>query len=84
MGMAMFVTGLAIGPGMIVANLFVEQVSPTARLTEAFAWLGSAMATGAAIGSIIAGYLVDEYGVRGGQVTSVVAGVACGVIVTLG
>lgn len=84
MGMAMFVTGLAIAPGMIVANLLVEQISPVSRLTEAFTWLGSAMATGAAIGSIIAGYLVDEYGVRGGQWTSVVGGVACGVIVTLG
>lgn len=84
MGMAMFITGLAIAPGMIVANLFVENISPASRLTEAFTWLGSAMATGAAIGSIIAGYLVDEYGVRGGQWTSMVGGVACGVIVTLG
>lgn len=84
MALAVFITGLAISPAMIVANLFVEQVSPTSKLTEAFAWLGSAMATGAAIGSIIAGYLVDEYGVRGGQWSSVVAGVACGLIVTFG
>lgn len=84
MALAVFITGLAISPGMIVANLFVEQVSPASKLTEAFAWLGSAMATGAAIGSIVAGYLVDEYGVRGGQWSSVVAGVACGLIVTVG
>lgn len=84
MAIAVFITGLAISPGLIVANLFVEQVSPHDKLTEAFAWLGSAMATGAAIGSIIAGYLVDEFGIRGGQWSSVVGGVACGIIVTLG
>lgn len=84
MALVMFITGLAISPGMIVANLFVEQIAPQSKLTEAFAWLGSAMATGAAIGSIIAGYLVDEFGVRGGQWTSVAGGVACGIIVTLG
>lgn len=84
MGLAVLITGLAISPGMIVANLLVEQVSPQAKLTEAFAWLGSAMATGAAIGSIIAGYLVDEYGVRGGQWSAVVGGIACGLIVTFG
>ena len=84
MALAVFITGLAISPGMIVANLFVEQVSPSSKLTEAFAWLGSAMATGAAIGSIIAGYLVDEYGIRGGQWSAVGGGVACGLIVTFG
>ena len=84
MAAAVFVTGLAISPAMIVANLFVEQISPPSKLTEAFAWLGSAMATGAAIGSIIAGALVDEFGIRGGQWTSVGGGIACGVIVTGG
>lgn len=84
MALAVFITGLAISPGMIVANLFVEQVSPSSKLTEAFAWLGSAMATGAAIGAILAGYLVDEYGVRGGQWSAVAGGMACGLIVTFG
>lgn len=84
MAMAVFITGLAISPGMIVANLFVEQLAPSSKLTEAFAWLGSAMATGAAIGSIVSGYLVDEFGIRGGQWSAVAGGVACGLIVTLG
>ncbi len=84
MALAVFVTGLAISPGMIVSNLFVEQISPANKLTEAFAWLGSAMATGAAVGSIVAGYLVDEWGVRAGQWSAVVGGIACGLIATLG
>lgn len=84
MAISVFLTGLAISPGMIVANLFVEQIAEPSQITEAFAWLGSAMATGAAIGSIIAGYLVDEFGYSGGQWTAVAGGVACGLIVTFG
>lgn len=84
MAVAVFITGLAISPGMIVGNLFVEQLAPPQKITEAFAWLGSAMATGAAIGSILAGYLVDEFGIRGGQWSAVAGGLACGLIVTLG
>ncbi len=84
MALAVFITGLAISPGMIVSNLFVEQIAPPTKLTEAFAWLGSAMATGAAFGSIIAGYLVDEVGIRGAQWSVVAGGVACGLIVTFG
>ena len=84
LAVSVFITGLAISPAMIVANLFVEQIAEPSQITEAFAWLGSAMATGAAIGSIVAGYLVDEFGYRGGQWTSVFGGVACGIIVTVG
>lgn len=84
MALAVFITGLAISPGLIVSNLFVEHVSPSHKLTEAFAWLGSAIATGAAIGSIVAGYLIDEFGVRSGQWSSVAGGLVCGIIATLG
>lgn len=84
MALAVFVTGLAISPGMIIANSFAEQIAPPRKLTETFAWLGSSMATGAAIGSILAGRFVDEVGIRGGQWTAVVGGLACGIIVTLG
>ena len=84
MAMAVFITGLAISPGMIVSNLFVEHIAPPTKMTEAFAWLGSAMATGAALGSIIAGYLVDQVGIRGAQWSVVAGGVACGLIVTFG
>lgn len=84
MTVAVFIAGLAIAPSMITANLFVEQVAPQARLTEAFAWMGSAGATGVGIGSITAGYLVDEFGVRGGQVSAVGGGIGAALIITLG
>lgn len=84
MTVAVFIAGLAIAPSMITANLFVEQVAPQARLTEAFAWMGSAGATGVGIGSITAGYLVDEFGVRGGQLSTVFGGISAALIITFG
>jgi MFS family permease len=43
-------------------------------LTEAFSWIGSAIATGAAVGSIVAGVVLDEVGVRGGQAIGLFGG----------
>ena len=74
MSLAVFVTGLAISPGMIAANTVVEHLAPPKMLTEAFSWIGSALATGAAFGSIIVGVVLDEFGVRGGQAVSLVGG----------
>lgn len=81
---AVFLAGLAIAPCLITANLFVEQIAPHGKLTEAFAWMGSAGATGAALGSITAGYLVDEFGVRGGQWGAVAGGISAAIVISAG
>lgn len=81
---AVFVAGLAIAPSVITANLFVEKIAPPGKLIEAFAWMGSAGLTGTAAGSILAGYLVDTFGVRGGQWSAVAGGIAAALIITLG
>ena len=74
MAVAVFLTGLGIAPTMIAANTVVEGLAARRRLNEAFAWLGSAVASGIAIGTIIAGVAIDELGTRGGQAVGVVAG----------
>ncbi len=79
-----FVMGLASAPAVIAANVLIEQVAPPERITEAFTWLTSALASGSAIGAITAGYLVDEYGVRAGMLNGVAGGVACAFCVTIG
>ncbi|HWV22912.1 MAG TPA: MFS transporter [Thermomicrobiales bacterium] len=83
MSLAVFITGLAISPGMIAANTVVEHLSPPKMLTEAFSWLGSAIATGAAGGSIIAGFVLDHIGIRGGQAVGVVGGVLTSLVVLI-
>lgn len=83
MSLAVFITGLAISPGMIAANTVVEHLAPPKMLTEAFSWIGSALATGAAFGSIVAGVVLDEIGVRGGQSVGVVGGLLSGLVVII-
>lgn len=81
MSVAVFITGVAISPSMIAANTLVEHVAPPKKLTEAFSWVGSAIATGAAFGSVIAGVMLDEFGIRGGQAVSLIGGLLSVVVV---
>lgn len=84
MTVAVFIAGMAIAPALITVNLFIEHIAPQAKLTEAFAWMGSAGGTGGALGSILAGNLVDGFGVRGGQWGVVSGGIASALVITLG
>jgi len=84
MAVAVFLTGLGIAPTMIAANTVVEGLAARRRLNEAFAWLGSAIASGVAIGSIISGIVIDAFGTRGGQAVGVVAGGIAMVVVLAG
>jgi predicted MFS family arabinose efflux permease len=58
----MFVTGLFIAPGLIVAQNLVDHLAPRDRLSEAQAWLNTAFTSGGAMGTAIAGLLVDAGG----------------------
>lgn len=83
MSLAVFVTGLAISPGMIAANTVVEHLSPPKMLTEAFSWISSALATGAAFGFIVTGIVLDEVGVRGGQSVGMIGGLLSALVVII-
>jgi predicted MFS family arabinose efflux permease len=49
---------------MISAYLLLDDLAPRNSLTEAYTWLVSASAAGVALGSAIAGHLVQHAGVR--------------------
>jgi MFS family permease len=68
------VSGLAISPTFIAGYGLVERQAPTARRTEAMAWLGSTIAVGVAAGSAISGQIIDAAGARWGYVF----GAGCG------
>lgn len=83
MSLAALLTGVAIAPAMISANTVIENLAPPKMLTEAFAWLSSAVATGAAMGVVIAGQVLDHIGVRGGQAIGLFGGILTSLVVLI-
>jgi MFS family permease len=70
--------GLPLSPMLITGFSIIEQQAPAARLTEGMAWLTSAISVGTALGSAVAGQLVEGHGARWGYVFA--AGCAAGAV----
>jgi MFS family permease len=62
LGAALLVAGAAIAPTYAAVYAMVEDAAPAGTATEAFAWLGTAVAIGASAGAACAGTLVDGAG----------------------
>jgi MFS family permease len=58
----LFVAGATIAPTYATIYSMVGEVAPSDSVTEAFAWLSTAVAVGAAAGAAVSGTLVDEVG----------------------
>jgi MFS family permease len=61
----MFFSGLAISPTLIVGFGLVGRLVSKESLTEGFTWVSTGIGTGSALGSGIAGLLVDHVGSQG-------------------
>jgi MFS family permease len=61
-----FFCGLAISPTLIAGFSLVDQQAAPGRRTEGLTWLTSAISIGLAVGSAVAGHLVDAGGARWG------------------
>lgn len=64
--LTMLVCGLTISPTLIAGYSLIEHQASDLRLTEAMTWLSSTISVGVAIGSSVAGQLVDVAGPRAG------------------
>ncbi|MFB7665533.1 MFS transporter [Kitasatospora sp. NPDC056138] len=73
-GAALFVAGIAISPTLITAMALVERLVPAAQLTEGMTWTTTGLALGVALGSSIAGWVVDAAGAPTGYWVPVGAG----------
>ena len=62
--LSMLVAGLTISPTLIAGYSLVERQASEVRQTEAMTWLSSTISVGVAIGSAVAGQLVDISGPR--------------------
>jgi predicted MFS family arabinose efflux permease len=58
----LLLAGAAIAPTYAVVYSLVEKAAPAGALTEAFAWLATAISVGAALGAALAGPVADTVG----------------------
>jgi MFS family permease len=72
--------GSTIAPTYAIVYAMVERLAPAGTLTEAFAWLATAVAVGAAAGSALAGVVADAAGAAPVFAVAGVAGVAATLI----
>jgi MFS family permease len=76
--------GIAVSPSLISAFTLAEVLVPRAQVTEAFTWIGTAMAVGVAIGASLAGRIVDAVGANASFLVATVSAGAATVVVGLG
>lgn len=74
LAVALFVAGLSIAPTMITTMSLVEEHVPRAHLTEGMSWVSTGLAVGVALGSSLAGWVIDAAGARAGYGVPAVAG----------
>src|SRR5688500_8047400 len=74
--------GVAVSPVLISSFTLAEVLVPRAAVTEAFTWIGTALGLGVALGSSVAGKIVDVAGANASfLVATVAAGLAAIVVV---
>ncbi|MFI8242369.1 MFS transporter [Streptomyces sp. NPDC085866] len=74
LAVALFVAGLSIAPTMITTMSLIEEHVPRAKLTEGMTWVSTGLAVGVALGSSVAGWVIDAAGARAGYGVPVVSG----------
>ncbi len=66
LGVTLFLNGIGISPLLVNAFATMEQEVSEDELTEAMTWVTTGTPTGGAIGSAIAGQVIDNFGVSQG------------------
>ncbi len=74
LGAVLFLAGGAIAPTEATVYAMVEDAAPAGTITEAFAWLATAMAVGGAGGAAAAGVVVETAGTTAAFALAGVAG----------
>ena len=80
----LFVAGMSFAPTMVVVMNLGAIIIPPSRLTEGFTWMTTGISVGVALGSILAGMVIDVYGARSGFGVAIVSGLAMVIIVLFG
>ncbi|ENM5772205.1 MFS transporter [Vibrio mimicus] len=80
----LFVAGMSFAPTMVVVMNLGTIIVPPSRLTEGLTWMTTGISIGVALGSVIAGMVIDVYGARAGFSVAIISGLVMVVIVLLG
>jgi predicted MFS family arabinose efflux permease len=73
--------GVAVSPSLISSFTLAELIVPRSAVTEAFTWIGTALGLGVAIGTSVAGKVVDTVSANAAfLVATVSAGLAALVV----
>ena len=76
--------GIAVSPSLISAFTLAEVLVPRAAVTEAFTWIGTALALGVAVGASLARKIVDSVGANASFLVATVSAAAAAVVVGAG
>jgi len=80
LGALMFVSGIAIAPGLAAIHGLTGQLARRGTVTEAYTWLGTGMGAGIAMGAALGGAVVEGPGTTSAFLLSAAA-VAAGAVV---
>jgi MFS family permease len=75
--------GIAVSPSLISAFTLAELLVPRAAVTEAFTWIGTALALGVAVGASVSGKIVDVHGANAALSVATLAAAVAAVVVFL-
>jgi MFS family permease len=73
LAIVLFLNGLGISPLLVTAYSVMEEEVSSDELTEAMTWVITGTPTGGAIGSAIAGQVIDNFGTRPGFLIPVIS-----------
>lgn len=62
LSISLFIAGIGVAPALAVLYTTVSATVKFSETTEAFGWMSTAMLVGAALGSAVAGFAVDQLG----------------------
>ncbi|MCW2776807.1 MAG: transrane transport protein, partial [Frankiales bacterium] len=82
MGVLLVLYGSTIAPYSACNSVLLGRSAPAGTVTEAFAWSGSAIFGGAALGNVASGWVVDHASVRAALVLPALTG-ALGLVATI-
>lgn len=80
----LFVAGVSFAPTMVIVMNIGTAILPPSRITEGLTWMTTGISLGVALGSVLAGMVIDTWSVRAGFSVAIVAGLTMVVIVLLG